>query len=329
MSEHGSAAEAPVLSRDYPERQLITVVSDAAAANARKEASTEKGIDWAASLDIAKRKVVGKDSDASGKATAAVAAVGTIAALVPVAATNLLWAAPAAGGAVIHWLARREADTLTKLKQLRDEGVNVLPVSKSEAKALTLPPGHPREKVLYVGHPTIPTIYYTAALFHSRTFEHKYSEAVRILTSLGATHYEVEAVSGWSSEWATNLSVPLGTTGVQVGAEADRTKSSKSRIQLIATLSGNESPALPEPLVWYPHEPLWREVAEARLHHGLEEFNLILRYDDDYGITAGLKLAVEQIGLDLGGKFVEHESTEWRIVGTFRKPASVTANKLI
>jgi hypothetical protein len=335
MSEFGSTAEAPVLLRPYAERQLIAVVSDAAAAAARKEASTEKstekGIDRATSLKIAKRKVVGKDSDASGKAAAAVAVFGTVAALVRSVPTTLgvaAGAAGAAGGSVLHWLARRESDTLTKLNQLRDEGINVLPVSNSEAKALILPVGHPRDKVLYVGHPAIPTIYYTAASFHIRTFEHKFSEAVRILTTLGATQYEVERESGWWKEFATNLSGPFGTTGVQVGAEVDKTKSSESRIHYIATLSGNESPTLPKQLVWYPHEPLWQEVAQARLHYGLEKFNLTLRYEDDYGINAGLKLAVEQIGLDVGGKFLEHQSTVWRIVGTFGKPASVTANKL-
>ena len=82
------------------------------------------------------------------------------------------------------------------VKTIWDEGINVLPVSRSESTALLFPPGHPRDSLLYVGHPTIREIYYPAAQFHRMTFEHKFSEAIELLMALGATEIKVEHQSG-------------------------------------------------------------------------------------------------------------------------------------
>jgi hypothetical protein len=58
-------------------------------------------------------------------------------------------------------------------------------------------------------------------------------------------------------------------------------------------------------------------VAEGRLQYGLQEFNLTLRYEDDYGVNVGLQTTLVRHGLELGGKFEGHESTVWRMVGSF------------
>ena len=41
-------------------------------------------------------------------------------------------------------------------------------------------------------------------------------------------------------------------------------------------------------------------------------------YQDDFGINAGLKIALAKTGLDVGGKFEDHQSTIWRLEGKFR-----------
>ena len=97
----------------------------------------------------------------------------------------------------------------------RDSGVDVLTVASTEAASLTFPPGHPRDRVLYVGHPAAPTTYYAAAGFHRHTFEHKFAEAVGLVMALGATQLEVEHVKGWSDQLAANLAVPLPMVGAE------------------------------------------------------------------------------------------------------------------
>jgi hypothetical protein len=49
----------------------------------------------------------------------------------------------------------------------------------------------------------------------------------------------------------------------------------------------------------------------------LREFSLDVRSSDDFGINASLKALVNKVGLDAGGKFVEHVETIWRLEGEF------------
>ena len=209
-------------------------------------------------------------------------------------------------------------DLIRALNRLGEEGVSVLKVGRSDSSLLDFPPGHPRDKVIYVGHPARPTIYYTVADFHRVTFEHKFSEAIDLLMHLGATTVRVEHVRGWSREFAANLSVPLGSVdaGVETGAHSD----SRARLLFEATLSGETEPKLPDGLVWYPHEPTWQSVANGRLRFGLHDFSLSVSYEDDFGVHAGLKASALKAGLEIGGKFEDHEATTWKISGEFRAP---------
>ena len=209
-------------------------------------------------------------------------------------------------------------DLIRALSRLREEGVSVLKVGRSDSSLLDFPPGHPRDKVVYVGHPAKPTIYYAVADFHRVTFEHKFSEAIDLLMHLGATTIRVEHVRGWSREFAANLSVPLGS--VDAGMETGTHSDSRARLLFEATLSGETEPELPDGLVWYPHEPTWQSVANGRLRFGLHDFSLSVSYEDDFGVHAGLKASALKAGLEIGGKFEDHEATTWKISGKFRAP---------
>ena len=207
-----------------------------------------------------------------------------------------------------------------------ESGLQVLPIGKSDAAHLTFPPGHPRESVVYVGHPATPKVYYTIADFHRVTFEHKFSEAINLLMHLGATSIRVEHVRGWSKEFSARLSMPLGEAGTTASGEAGATQREETQLLYKATLSGAVEPRLPESLVWYPHEPTWQSIAEGRINFGLQDFSLSVTYADDFGVNAGLKVAVRNAGLELGGQFEDHEATTWRIDGEFRPGSSTGIN---
>jgi hypothetical protein len=191
-----------------------------------------------------------------------------------------------------------------------------LAVARADLAGVVLPPGHPREGVVYVGNPVDPPLYYPAAQFHRLTFEHKLAEAVRLLVALGATELEVRHVAGWSREVAGRIHVPIPSKGMVVGGDGDERSSSSSALLFRATLDGGD-PWLPDDLGWYPHEPTWRQVADARMRHGLRDFELAVRYVDDFGVNGSLSVAAQKFGVSLGGAFEEHRSTEWRITGTF------------
>jgi hypothetical protein len=199
----------------------------------------------------------------------------------------------------------------------RDAGIDVVQISKSEAATIIFPPGHPRDGVLYIGHPAKPNVYYTTAEFHRVTFEHKFSEAIRLLMHLGATEIVVEHVRGWSRDFSSSISASIPSAQLTVGAHAGGNEIQRESLLFKATLDGTTTPKLPTQLAWFPHEPTWQTIAEARIEFGLRDFALSVTYNDDYGVNAGLKAAISKVGLDVGGKFEDHVSTEWRITGKF------------
>jgi hypothetical protein len=148
-------------------------------------------------------------------------------------------------------------------------------------------------------------------------FEHKFCEAIRILRFLGATRIDVEHVKGKSTEWSSKLDMRV--IAGKLSGEVSGISQSGSRLILRASFPGATNPSLPEDLVWYLNEPTWQEIAEGRLKHSLQNFELYVQYVDDFGINSGLagKFVKSSAGLDLGGKFEEHELTVWRLVGVF------------
>lgn len=192
-------------------------------------------------------------------------------------------------------------------------------ISPVEARDLTFPADHfPRRKVVYVGHPLDPVVYLPVANFHSFLFDHKVAEAMRLLRALGATTISIVSSSGWNQ--TTGLRVEVPVEGINVGASAGLRSSADAFVETTMTLNPTRDPHLPDNLVWFPHEPLWKEVAEARLESGLTSFDLDVKSIGDYGVDGGLKAMVEKSGLNIGGEFVKHETTVWKIKGTFAGP---------
>jgi hypothetical protein len=275
------------LKQPYVERQLIVVADDAVVKASREEALKEvqsnNTIDWMKIATLAIKTAVGL------------------------------------GGDLITLVAKEAYEAWSRARQ---NGIDVVQISKSEAATITFPPGHPRDGILYIGHPAKPDVYYTTAEFHRMTFEHKFAEAVRLLMYLGATEISVEHIRGWSRDFSGGMSIPIPSADASVGVSGSRSASTKESILFKATLDGTDAPRLPPKTSWYHHEPTWQSIAEGRLEFGLREFALNVTYNDDYGVNAGLKAAISKAGLDVGGKFEDHVSTEWRILGKFRAKQS-------
>jgi hypothetical protein len=49
----------------------------------------------------------------------------------------------------------------------------------------------------------------------------------------------------------------------------------------------------------------------------LTRFSLDVRYEDDFGVNAGLKVQALNAGLEIGGNFEDHQSMVWRMKGSF------------
>ena len=293
--------QATILDLDYADRQLIVVTPDLMAQAVRDETTPPKGVLGAAKVHWKSAQQSVSERDWIGAGTAILQLYAAI-------TKTPDWAATAVVEAVRAWA------------RARASGIQILPVGKTAAKKIIFPPGHPRNGVLYIGHPALPGVYYPMADFHRVTFEHKFCEVIELLMNLGATKIRVEHVSGWSKDFSARLSVPLGQASETVALEAGQDSGSRTNLLYEASLAGTDKPTIPESLVWYAHEPTWQAVARGRINFGLSDFSLSVTYEDDFGVTAGLKAAVVKAGLELGGKFEDHQSTVWRLGGTFYAP---------
>lgn len=265
----------------YSERQLVIIQPDEVAAAARQTAENQR-----------------PDGGASDWKTIA-ASVGKV-------ALNFSKYGP---------IISITTEAINAWARARESGLNVLQIGRTEARTLQFPPGHPRDQTLYVAHPALPSVYYTTAAFHRMAFEHKFSEAILLLMSLGASKITVEHVRGWSREFSSKISAPLPE--VDISATAGHSAKSGSSLLFEATLNNKHEPSIPNDLVWLSHEPTWQAVAKGRMQFGLSQFSLTVNYEDDFGVNAGLKVRVQKAGLDLGGTFEDHTATTWKIYGDF------------
>lgn len=213
------------------------------------------------------------------------------------------------------------------VRDLRDDGVAILPVTSHQASELEFPIGHPRIGVIYVCDPADPRRYWPAAEFHRRVFEHKFAEAARLLMALGACSMQVRSERGWRGEMAVGMLAPIKGVLSRSG-RASATAERNSEMLLEASLEPTGAPEIPPGLIWYSHEPSWQMVAEGRMHRGLTEFALKVESSDDYGLNADFEIKARRVKLlQLGGEFTAHKATTWVIEGKFaprtRDPAPV------
>lgn len=208
---------------------------------------------------------------------------------------------------VLHALAQR---FLVGIPSHR-AGLDVLMLASSDPrlKEVRCADGRFRSRHVYAAHPYDQDFYISPARFHHYLLEEKRAEFVRLMTGLGARslrllHSEKHHQGGGAEAGVT------GVDAVNVGAKAEAHRSTASRFSL--ALKVDEKPtrsaALPDRLVWYHHEPLWKELAQARLAHGVSSFNVTFSYSSDFGVDASIGAAAEGIGLKIGGNFEANQA---------------------
>jgi len=207
---------------------------------------------------------------------------------------------------------KRGLDDRARLALRRHLGI--LMIGRDEARVLRLDQGHPLTNVLYVGHPARPDLYFPVAEFHRRVFEHKFAEAVTLLTSLGASRIALRQEQGQTRETEGSA---LAQTSVGLGFTRTRNERSSSSAVFEADFPGSRNPVVPDGLCWYPDEQTWQMIAHTRITGGAEKTSLEVRYLTDYGIDMHVVRAARTCGVKVGGKFHEHHDTIWRLDAEF------------
>jgi len=172
--------------------------------------------------------------------------------------------------------------------------------------------------IVYTGHPYTKDIYAPFARFHEMLFKEKQSEIVDICSALGASKlkvtYERQQIKASTQKFGINLPEFLGS------AKSDN-QNSQGRSQEImhdATYKPSRKPVLPNhELIWYHNEPQWQRLVKDRLENGLLTIKLQIISNEDYYVNHELALGFEKVGLDLGGKWIEHTHTMLSVEGEF------------
>lgn len=287
-----------LIDQPYATRQLITFVDD--------DKLREYQDDAVDNLESLSKEAVN------------IAMVAAAAEAVRSSSTSILSANPAvvlvgAWGFLKSW--EHDRKSREHDRRSREHDIPFLAVPFSWASELQIPPGHPRESALYAAHPSIPDSYLPVSEFHRLTFEDKFTEALRILMYLGASEIDVKHERGWGRDFAAEIDA--GIPGASGDASVEVDSDSNREALYHAELAGHDEPELPDDLVWLPYESTWQALVEGRMEFELEEFSLTLQYTDDYDINADLAVDAENAGFSLGGSFEKHQSTVWKIEGTF------------
>ncbi len=238
---------------------------------------------------------------------------------------------------------KRAIDDRARAAMRRQHGI--LMIGRAESSMLRLDQGHPLQNVLYVGHPAKPELYFPAAEFHRRVFEHKFVEAVTLLTSLGASRIVVKQKEDHTRERERSIKQRQGpgrerkqsakreegeegeegrthekeraSFAMSYGFTSTRDEKSGSHAMFEAEYPGNREPFVPDGLCWYPDEQTWQMIAHARIVGGAEKTSLEVKYTTNYGIDSRIVMAAWTAGVKIGGKFEEQRDIVWQLDAEF------------
>lgn len=195
------------------------------------------------------------------------------------------------------------------------EDMNVRRITRAEASQLCFPLGAARARTLYARHPKEGNRYLPFADFHKFVFGSKAAELEKLLMSLGATYIRIEHIKGWSKTANGNLTVTRD--GVAQGGSVSGSGTTGANVISESRLDGNPSPSIPDGLVWFPDEDAWNSLAYGVLQCGQRLWNYSFEYVDDFSVNASMKAWAEGAGIDIGGSFIKHEKTIWKVVAEF------------
>jgi tetratricopeptide (TPR) repeat protein len=203
---------------------------------------------------------------------------------------------------------------------------------------IAFPPGHPKEKYLYISHPHMPNVYKPIDTYETSLFLNRYYEFRYFLQCIGATKISIECLKGKSVEKISDDITKVGVTAdvfihsadvkFTKSSKSDSTENSSEYFSSVQKFSPIKEPHLPENLIWYKHEDSWQELNRQRMTGNLLTFNEVLSSKQSYSLSKNemMKLSVEYEGLfdikanisnNSNNFFKEEETIEWKISVTF------------
>lgn len=185
-------------------------------------------------------------------------------------------------------------------------------------KELSCVDGNFSVNVVYAAHPADSKYYIRIADFHSYLLQDKRAEFVRLAASLGAKEIKLVDSKENSTGGKGSAYFKEPTSIADIGVDVGVNKISQDSFSLSAKFPvATKPPAIPNKLRWYWQEPLWQEMAEARMNRWLGEFNVRFTYSQDFNITSNLVAKISGLGLNAGGSFTDIQKVDQEYIVEF------------
>jgi len=152
--------------------------------------------------------------------------------------------------------------------------------------------GQFRERLAYVRHPNNPTYLVPYSEFNEFVLLDKYNEALRVLTSLGASWVRCTSFRSTSRERGARIAIGRA----KFGGGAER----RGKSQYDYEHSGvGRAPVDPRPLRW-PGEPGMESAIDAVLRNGVDYVRITVNREQTALRDGEVPVRIKKLGVDLG-----------------------------
>jgi hypothetical protein len=206
-------------------------------------------------------------------------------------------------------------------EKIKQRGLPALiQVTASDVTSLVFPPGHPEIGTVYTAHPVADSPrYYVTATFHQCLFEERVAEFARVMRCAGAMKLTIDAErrTGGDADAMVKLRAAIAAVDPKL-----RVRQTSSTNLSISFRGGHGKPTeLPPDLLFFKHEPTWRDAYDAALTSGIESYEAEVETKDDFGLDAKIAGEFFKHGFSIGGKYESHVYYRLRATVDFRQGA--------
>jgi hypothetical protein len=169
-----------------------------------------------------------------------------------------------------------------------------------ESGELELDMGGMINNVLFKRHPYRKTVYIQASEYNPYLLREKLAELARVMIAGGATSFELSVGGADTWKLVAEATAPIVA---QANGAFRVSRRGATKITWSYKGEGNQSPCLPEGLVWYENEPEWQAVWESAAYHGAKHHKIQISQVASHEFSTHLAAKFQSAGFKLGGSF--------------------------
>lgn len=173
---------------------------------------------------------------------------------------------------------------------------------------------HPINGMAYATSELEDDLYIPLSSFHKFMYESKISAFTELCSSLGAKNCKIiyaeeNGIDITAKVKSQNIPTNVGI----IDSETNFNHHSRNTQNLDIFMSFPKNKTIHKyESAWMNGEPTWNTLQKIRLEKDVEKYVAEFNYIDDMGITANIANSLNNIGIDIGGKFEEFKKIKYK-----------------